>query len=343
MKFEQIPREDAGAGAERQDAFSEQLRFWRRSIVKHKLVIALLTVLVGAITALIVSSLTPIYRATVTLFIEPGKSKVVSIEEVYSGISANREHIQTQAEIMKSRELIAKLVARMKLASHPALDPRQSPGAGFNWKTYLPAGWLPDELPISEEAATNAAIAAIADGLDVQLVRNSQLIRLSFESPDREFAATVANTFADLYIENDLEARMQMTQKAAAWLTGRLKSLRENLEASERKLQEFRDRERIVDAKGVALGTSRQLEDLTSSQVAARQKVAELENAYNQVQAVLKGRSRATLDSIPAVLRNAPVARAKELENEASRRMTELSGRYGAEHQIGRASCRERG
>lgn len=329
MKFEQIPREDAGGAAERQDAFSEQLRFWRRSIAKHKVAVVLLTALVGALAALIVSSLTPVYRATATLFVEPNKSKIVSIEEVYSGISANREHIQTQAEIMKSRELIAKLVARMKLASHPALDPRQNPAS---WRGYLPASWLPGEPAISEEAATNAAIAAVADGLDVQLVRNSQLIRLSFESQDREFAATVANAFADLYIENDLEGRMQMTQKAATWLTGRLKSLRENLEASERKLQEFRDRERIVDAKGVALGASRQLEDLTSSLVAARQKVAEMENAYNQVQAVLKGRSRATLDSIPAVLRNAAVARAKEQENEASRRMTELSGRYGAEH-----------
>jgi len=333
MKFEQIPREDAGGAARRQDAFSEQLRFWRRSIAKHKVAIVLLTALVGAVTALLVSSLTPVYRATATLFIEPGKSKIVSIEEVYSGISANREHIQTQAEIMKSRELIAKLVGRMKLSTHPALDPRQNPsGAGFNWKAYVPASWIPEEPPISEDAATHAAIAAVADGLDVQLVRNSQLIRLSFESPDRVFAATVANSFADLYIENDLEGRMQMTQKAAAWLTGRLKNLRESLEASERKLQEFRDRERIVDSKGVALGASRQMEDMTSSLVAARQKVAELENSYNQVQAVLKGRVRAKLDSVPAVLRNPAVVKAKELENEASRRLVELSGRYGAEH-----------
>jgi len=64
---------------------------------------------------------------------------------------------------------------------------------------------------------------------------------------------------------------------------------------------------------------------LTSSLVAARQKVVELENAYNQVQAVLKGRVRAKLDSVPAVLRNATVVRVKELENEASRRVTESS------------------
>ena len=335
MKFEPIPRESAVTDEDTQDSLSDLLRFWRRGVAKHKAMIVLLTVLIGAIASLIAFSLTPIYRATTTLFIEPTKSKVVSIEEVYSGMSASRDHIQTQAEIMKSRALIAKLVKRLNLANHPALDPRQrmaTPDAGMSWKDYVPAAWVPEEQAVSEEDAVNAATRAVASALEVSLVRNSQLIRLSFESPDRVLAATAANGLADLYIENDLEARVQMTQKVASWLTDRLKSLRENLEASERTLQEFRDREQIVDAKGVALGASRQLEEMSSSIVSARQKVAELENSYNQVQAVLKGKSRTPLDSIPAVLRNATVIKVKELENEAGRRLVELSKRYGAEH-----------
>lgn len=335
MKFEQIPRESANTEAETQESLSELLRFWRRGVAKHKRMIILLTALVGAIASLIALSLTPIYRATTTLFIEPAKSKVVSIEEVYSGISASRDHIQTQAEIMKSRVLIAKLVKRLNLATHPALDPRQRSAVsntGINWKDYVPATWVPNDQAISEEDAVNSAIRAVTSALEVSLVRNSQLIRVSFESFDPSLAATAVNSLAELYIENDLEARVQMTQKVASWLTDRLKGLRENLEISERTLQEFRDREQIVDSKGVALGASRQLEEMSSSIVAARQKVAELENSYNQVQSVLKGKSRATLDSIPAVLRNATVMKAKELENEASRRLSELSKRYGAEH-----------
>ena len=335
MKFEQLPRENANTDVETQDSLSDLLRFWRRGVAKHKRMIILLTALVGAIASLIAFSLTPIYRATATLFIEPAKTKVVSIEEVYSGISASRDHIQTQAEIMKARALIAKLVKRLNLATHPVLDPRQRSAAsntGMSWKDYVPAAWVPDEQTISEDDAVNAAIRAVTSALEVSLVRNSQLIRLSFESPDRVLATTAANSLADLYIENDLEARVQMTQKVASWLTDRLKGLRENLDVSERTLQEFRDREQIVDSKGVALGASRQLEEMSSSIVSARQKVAELENSYNQVQAVLKGKSRVTLGSIPAVLRNATVIKVKELENEAGRRLVELSKRYGAEH-----------
>src|ERR1019366_4970584 len=102
--------------------------------------------------------------------------------------------------------------------------------------------------PATDEAVLGGAIAEVLRSLDVQLVRNAQLIRVSFESSDRNLAAAVANTLPEVYIENDLESRLQMTQKAASWLTGRLKGLRENLDVSERALQQFRDKEKIIDA-----------------------------------------------------------------------------------------------
>ena len=345
MKIERLPQEDSTAGTRQEDQLSQQLRFWRRSLEKHFLAIALMTLLVGAIAAFVAYSLTPIYRATTTLYMEPAKPKVVSIEEVYSGISGSREQLQTQAEILKSRELAAKLVKRLKLATNPAIDPRQAPPAlkvsipwqdwiPAEWLPWIPAGWLPEATatPLSEDALTNAAIGAVMSNLDVQPVRNSILIKVSFESTDRNLAAKLANTMAEVYIENDLDARLQMTQQAASWLTDRVKGLKENVEASERALQQFRDREKILDAKGIALGASSQLNTLTTTLVAAQQKVAELENAYRQVQAVLKGESRTSLESLPAVIRSGNVTRIKDLEAEAERKLAELGKRYGAEH-----------
>ena len=335
MKIEQLPQEDSTAGTRGSDALSQRLRFWRRSIEKHQWAIAFLTLLVGAITAFVVYSITPIYRATTTLFIEPTKSKVVSIEEVYGGLSGTRDHIQTQAEILKSREMAARLAKRLKLTTHPAVDPRQAPPAlnlSIPWEKWVPAGWLPEPPPPSEEAIVNAAIGVVLASTDVRMVRNSYLIKVSFESSDKYLATTAANTLAEVYIENDLEARLLMTQQAASWLTGRVKGLRETVEASERALQQFRDREKIVDSKGVALGASSQLNTLTTTLVAARQKVAELENAYHQVQSVLKGESRATLESLSSVIRNPSVVRAKDAESDAEKKLAELSKRYGAEH-----------
>ncbi len=54
MKIEELPREDSNAGTRPEDALSQQLRFWRRSLEKHFWAIALMTLLVGAIAAIVV-------------------------------------------------------------------------------------------------------------------------------------------------------------------------------------------------------------------------------------------------------------------------------------------------
>ena len=124
-----------------------------------------------------------------------------------------------------------------------------------------------------------------------------------------------------------------MTQKASAWMGDRMGDLRKKLEASERALQDYRERERIIDAKGVALsGASKGLEEAMSSLVAARTKRAEAENLYNQVQAIRQGKSSQSYDAIPAVLRHPLVQKLREQEADAERKLSDASKRYGAEH-----------
>jgi exopolysaccharide transport family protein len=301
------------------------VEYWR-SIAKRKWSILGLVVLVCLITTLVVYSLRPSYRSTTTVMIEQGKSKVVSIEEVYNSLSgANREYYQTQVEILKSRELARKVVEKLKLQQHPDFDPRQDKG-GVNW-----AFWKEKSEP-TEEDAIKRAISIFVSDLQIQPVRNSQLVQISYVANDRELAAKIPNTLAEVYIESDLEAKVAMTQKASAWLTERMGELRKKLEESERALQDYRERERIVDAKGVAMsGASRALEDATRDLVAARTKRAEAESLYQQVQAVKQGKNGG-YESIPAVLRNPTVQRMKENEADAERRVADASKRYGPEH-----------
>ena len=169
--------------------------------------------------------------------------------------------------------------------------------------------------------------------LQVQLVRNSHLAQVSFTAHDKELAAKVPNAMAELFIESDLEARVAMTQKATDWLRERMGELQGKVDTAERNLQEYRDRERIVDAKGLALsGASKQLEELTRSLVEARAKRAEAEAAYSLVQQVQAGKIKTTYDTIPAVLRHPLVQKMKENEGEAERRLGEAAKRYGPEH-----------
>ena len=324
-----------GAGMSTANSFERELlgetldlvEYWR-SISKRKWSILGLVLLVSLLTALVVFSLRPSYRATATLMIEAGKSKVVSIEEVYNGMGGNREYYQTQVEILKSQELSRKVIKKLELTKHPDFDARQDAS-----QPWMPTQWFKSKDPLTDDQVLKAALLRFTGDLQIQAVRNSQLVEISFTTYDRDLAAKVPNVLAEIYIESDLEARVAMTQKASAWLTERMGDLRTKLEGSEKSLQDYRERERIVDAKGLVLsGASKALEEATTNLVSLRAKRAEAEALYNQVQAVKQGRTTGGYESIPAVLRHPTVQKLKESEGDAERKLADASKRYGPEH-----------
>jgi capsular exopolysaccharide synthesis family protein len=318
--------EPAGSPNPASEQVIDLVEYWR-AVAKRRWAILGLTVVTSVLAFLIVSNMRPVYRGTTTLLIEQGKNKVVSIEEVYSQGLIQREYYSTQVEILKSEELARKVVKKLNLASHPDFDPRQSPPGWFKRVLGL-------EVPIaSAQAAENSAVSKLRQALQVQLVRNSQLAQISFSSYDKQLAASVPNTLSDLYIESDLEARMAMSQKASEWLRERMAELKVKVDSSEEALQSYRDREHIVDTKGLAMsGAGKQLEELTRSLVEARQKRADAESAYSLVQQIKMGRATANYDSIPVVLRNPLVQQMKGVEAEAERRLSDAAKRYGPEH-----------
>ena len=306
------------------------VEYWR-ALSKRRWSILGLTVLVAVLATLVVSNMRPQFRSSATLLIEQGKNKVVSIEEVYSQGMIQREYYQTQVEILKSEELARKVVQKLKLTTHPEYDPRQvEPG----WFARITGGsFSPAEVKVTEDDVQKGVIQRFKRDLQIQLVRNSQLVQISFVSHDKELAAKAPNALAEIFIESDLDARMAMTQKASEWLRERMGELRSKVDASERSLQDYRDRERIVDTKGLALsGAGRQLEELTKSLVESRQKRAEAESAYSMVQQIKTGRTQASYESVPVVLRHPLVQKMKEVESEADRRLSDAAKRYGPEH-----------
>src|SRR5688572_17454070 len=322
---ERLQAADAGPAAPEETL--DIVEYWR-AIAKRRWSILGLTLLVAVLTALVVFAMRPTYRGTATLLIEQGKTKVVSIEEVYSSGLIQREYYQTQVEILKSEELARKVVQKLKLTNHPDFDPRQQePGLLARLNPFR------DETERAEGEIVKSVVRAFKRELQVQLIRNSQLAQVSFTAYDKELAAKVPNVLAETFIESDLDARVAMTQKAAEWLRDRMGELRTKVDTAERSLQEYRDRERIVDTKGLALsGASKQLEELTRGLVEARQKRAEAESGYALVQQIRAGKAQLNYESIPAVLRHPLVQKMKEQEAEADRRLSDAAKRYGPEH-----------
>ena len=308
-----------------------------RTLNRYKWGILMVVIAVGMLAAMYASSLRPIYRSTATVMVEMGKPKVVSNAELYeSFVGSTRDYFLTQFEIIKSRELAERLVRVMQLTKHPEYAPRQQAKPWY--AEWVPALFLQAAAPAPAKAPNEADLvesvtSQVMGGISLQPVRNTQLVKLSFDSHDPVLAERVPNTLAMIYIISDLEARGDTTRRSMAFLRNQAVELKRNLNESERALHEFRERERIVVAKGVAVsGTMRQLEELESALEDARRKRLDAEARYNQVNTARQGQAGAALESLPVVQNNPVMARFKDAETEAERRVSEASKRYGPEH-----------
>lgn len=307
------------------------LEMWRIASARKWLV---LSVTACAIVAglLAVRLITPIYRATATVLIEQGSKKIVSIEEVYSGVSANREYLVTQAEFLKSRNVAMRVIRKLDLANHPEFARRPEaptfPVVAAQWLKVLLVGQGAAQDDRSD-GIDDALLRTFEQRLDIQPVRLSQLVSVSFDAADRRLAADVANAVAEAYVDADLDARFAMVQRANAWLAERVDVLRGNLAASEQALQDYRDRKGILDQQSAAQGgAAKQLESTTQRLVEARVRRTQAEQAYNQARSL--GASTAELGS--AVQGNPAVIRADQARDLARRQLADTSRRFGTAH-----------
>lgn len=317
------------------DALSDEQRlelveYWR-SITKRKWVILLLGIAVAIAAGAVAFSLPAVYRSSATVLIEPDKNKVVKIDEVYGGIGSGREHFQTQVEIIKSRDVAMKTIEGLKLWDVPEFDPRKAKD-GWQAKAKLAIGLTEPEVEWTDEKLARATVGKFSGALDVQPVRMSNLVKVSFESEDPALAARVVTTVAEIYVNNDREARFKLTQTANSWLQERVVELRRKLDASERALQSYREGQGLVNLGGSAQSIdSQQITNITQQLVQARVRRAENEGVYKDIMALRNAKSD-DYSSVAAVMRHPTVVEAKKVEAVAQQKVSELSQRYGFEH-----------
>lgn len=266
------------------------LRHYWRVLMRFKWGIIGLAIAVTLAAVFIVSAMRPVYKASVTVLIEQKQGKTLaSVDDVYGADITGKEYLQTQFEILKSRELAARVVKSLEIAKHPdyiaktqAESEEKTWWQLIDWQQYLPAGHAQNPIPTEEEAFIKL-VDSFMTHLSIEPIRQTQLVKVSFESYDRALTAKVANAMAKAYIDSQMEARVTLTQNAADWLSARLGALKANLEVSEKKLQDYRETNNLVekgDKTGVLGLSAEQLTQINQRVTAAQFKVAEISQRY---------------------------------------------------------------
>lgn len=300
------------------------LDVWR-SIVKRKWPILGLAAALAVVAGAVSLAMTPVYRSTATVLVEQGKAKVLSIEDVYAGAAQTKEHYQTQVEILKSREVAQRAVSRLKLWNHPELDPRKGEES-ITARLKAMVGFKAVENEWTEARLAEATTRTVLAATTVEPVRLSQLVKVSYESPDKALAQRMANELAAAYIEADRVSKYQLTENVNAWLGTRAKELRDKLETSEKALQEYREKAGLVDLAGSPQLLAReQIVTATQRLADARASRTRLEGSYRAVAAIKNG----DYSSVPVVVTNGGVQDQMRRVADESVKVSTLSEQLG--------------
>ena len=322
--------------------------YWR-VVRRHKwgiLSITLLALIAGVLYAI---SATPIYKSQAVLLADPIQPNVDS-QSQYVNTALVYLFYETQYEIIKSRSVAEKAVDKLNLvAKYRAKQEQQAstqpeqPENLFqrlkawkaelgNWKQWLPADLAPEEEASepSDRELRQMLAGQIQGNLTVKGGKQSEIINISYQSPDPREAAEIANAVADAYMEFSLDARLKGAKKTATWLNEQLAELRRKLRESESALEAYQKAHGLVDSSQQAQIASTRLSTLNAELIKAQTQRSEAEILYNQVKS-LKGK-RGDYASLGPVLNSPSVRTLVQEESKLARRMKELSQRYGEKH-----------
>jgi polysaccharide biosynthesis transport protein len=281
-------------------------------VQKRRWTILSVFVAVVSLVALWTFTVTPKYQASVQLLIERQPPRLLENQQTPADFldRSGEQFYKTQHKLLESRALAKKVAEKLNLKNRPPFSRLFS---------QLP----PEVDPITLQRVEERLVDAIADNVEVSPIRESSLVNVSYLSPDPKFAAEVANTLAQCFIEQSLALRFAASQEAAAWLKQQLTEARKKLEESETRLNKYRRQHNIVAIEDKESITAQKLEQLNKGLVAAQTKRMEAEARFQQINAG---------QPITDVLNNPLIQELKAQEAKLITEQSELSKKYGEGH-----------
>ncbi len=283
-----------------------KLRGLGRSFMRRSR-LALLTIVVLNVAAIVaVGQLKPRFTAEADLIVGPREEQVVDLKAVLSGLSGDSDVIESEIQVLRSRDIARSIVQRFKLDQRAQFNPAlQPPGllAGIGnfaaaqyaalLKLVTPPAALPPPvhaaepglLPLTQapDLATDplglprdplsVPVDSFLQDLDVAAKGRSRVIGVSFTSTSPVLAAGLANAVADAYIANQLKAKTDATIQAHVWLDQRVTELRQQTVDADTAVAAYRRKTGLVQGRETSLLTE-QMSELGNEVIHAQEAVA---------------------------------------------------------------------
>lgn len=185
----------------------------------------------------------------------------------------NMEYYPTQYKLLQSRGLAERVVKNLRLTdsgNECSLGNFGGVGTGSN-------------TAAEDEAALGAAAQMLLGGLEVQPIPSTQLAVISYRSTSAHCAATIANGFANAFIDWGIEGRAERVGLASSFIEQQTSTLQQEIAGAERKLQELERRSGLVPVADDSDGSAGRIASIDSDYTHARSERIQKESRLNEV------------------------------------------------------------
>ncbi|AYA62822.1 GumC family protein [Alteromonas sp. RKMC-009] len=284
-----------------------------------------------------IATSTPVYMASAKLQADPVQPNA-SAQDQFLMNSMIFLFYETQYEIIQSRKVAETVVEKLDLVRKYKLETSETgvleqEEAGFisSIKTiFFTEAESESSATLGDEEIKTLLAQSIQANMTVEGGTQSQIININYQDEDPVFAAAVANAISSSYIQFGLEARLSQIKDTSEWLAEQLDELRVTLQNSEDKLRNFRLSQNLMDTEQQERITNTQLQTLNTELVRAQTELSSAKELFDQVSQI--DPSTGDYRSIGPVLQSTTIRELVREESTLSRKVLELSERYGKKH-----------
>jgi uncharacterized protein involved in exopolysaccharide biosynthesis len=201
-----------------------------------------------------------------------------------SSSTPDAEAVTSQVQLILSRDLARRVIAKNKLTELPEFDPVLNGVSPLKSLLSL-IGIGRDPLRMTAE---ERVMEAYYDRLVAYAVDRSRVITIEFQSTNPELAAQVANSIADGFLELQQAARQDQARSASQWLSGEIDNLRKRVSDAESRVEEFRSKTNLFVGLNNTTLSAQQLGELSTQLNTARAQKAEADSKARLLRGMLQ-------------------------------------------------------
>ena len=217
------------------------LFYYGRILLKRKWWVLATLAIVFALSVLKTLRTTPLYQATSKVAIFPETPNVLGFKGVEDS-SEGAEYdvnLETQAAILRSDALAMKVIEAMRLDQDPRFR-GISRGSAPSENAIRLSSMEPDPSRIAGQ------LGGFHAGLNVQLIRNSRLVQISYTHPDPRLATEIVNGLVKTFIEENFRTKYESVTQTSEWLSTELADLQLKVQTSQEKLVRYQKEHSIL-------------------------------------------------------------------------------------------------